>query len=456
MSEEAVFISQRLDFLESQVQSLVQGQQYIIRKLNQLIKAGGSQTDKQPPKIIRKEKGSKPSTKDVSKLLNLAEALQRNIVRFTDDLTFKQTSIPDQLVATGCLSEDESATISSFPSDKDKARSLIRKIRSRGPQVIETFLDIVGEDHHHLKEEVYKTLDIIVNEGKQKPKCIICIMQLTVDLKDIGDFLFQEKLISDNTHGDIYETESFHKNKSQVWNEILNSINNYDSPYTAIEILKKALHKNYSHIVEYLNESPERSFLSCSCCKRLRIRQRQNRSDSTAFSSLTDESTTSERPNFSSSLRSLDSNLQYDSHGTRIPSLTSSITPKQLQEIKQIYQKETQTSGFFNPQSDLEISGEETNNVQSPENITEFQELPNTACINQSIARIQLMHSSSMDSNTTMCEEFTDDSVIEQDQVLTEEKGKRDTTDHNELANVNSDILEEIFKEQSSNENQHK
>ena len=56
MSEEAVYMHQRLDYLESQMQTLIQGQQYIIQTLKQLTKTAGKQSIKPLPKTYRKEK----------------------------------------------------------------------------------------------------------------------------------------------------------------------------------------------------------------------------------------------------------------------------------------------------------------------------------------------------------------------------------------------------------------
>ncbi|XP_053392894.1 uncharacterized protein LOC123564275 [Mercenaria mercenaria] len=289
-------IAHRLDILESEQQTLIKGQEYIVRTLNQVLKklTDKSTTTKKPPaQKLSNTKHKTPSTNDVSKLLHLPQALQKNINKFTENVLFNPTNIPDELISSECLSEDECSTIAAKSSYKDQVRLLIRKIKARGPHVIEKFLEIVGKDHPDLPQEVNKSLEVIVNASKQKPVCVICVMRSAVDLKDVGDELWKAEIISDDVYEDIMECESIHRNKAILWDNIINSINNSEQPNQALDILVGALESKYRYIVEYLRETPERPSLSCSCCRRRRVRPRPNMSE---FGSQTDLSTTSEIP----------------------------------------------------------------------------------------------------------------------------------------------------------------
>lgn len=234
-----------------------------------------------------------PTADDVSKLLHLPQALQKNINKFVDQLLVRSTSIPDDLIAEDCLSENECEVIRDKPSPKDQARMLIRKIQNRGPLVITKFLEIVGKNHPELQQEVNSTLEKLVNEHKNKPMCVICVMKQTVDLKDIGDSLWSENIISNDVHGDIYDNPSVHNSRQIYWDHITNSVNSFEDPGVAFDILKRALEAKYKHIVEYLNQTSDKPPLSCFCCKPRRIRQRDRvLSDS---GSQTEYSTTSSR-----------------------------------------------------------------------------------------------------------------------------------------------------------------
>lgn len=284
-------INQRLDGIESHLHTLTNNQQYMIRMLNRMTKTGKSNNSrKAPTQKSNTKQNTRPTSSDVSKLLHLPEALQRNIHNFTDNVLFNPTAIPDELISAECLSEDECQVISSKSSSKDQTRLLVRKIKARGPVVIEKFLEIIGKDHPHLPEKVYESLEVIEKENKQKPKCVICIMQLCVDLKDIADYLWGSKIISDEVYEDICDCEHMHKNKQLLWRNVIHAINHYENPKEAIDILLQALKSKYNHIVQYLEGVSERPTLSCCCCVRRRVRQRPQEFDQ---ASQTEGSTTS-------------------------------------------------------------------------------------------------------------------------------------------------------------------
>ncbi|XP_045174158.2 uncharacterized protein LOC123535504 [Mercenaria mercenaria] len=392
LSDEVMSIDQRLDFLETQLQTLIKGQEFIIRTLNRTNGKDGHHTKQPPPQKSKQKRSTQSSKFDASQLLHLPEALQRNIVRFTEDLSFNQTDIPDQLISTGCLSEDECTMIASRSSSKDQTRLLLRKIKARDPQMIEKFLDIVGQDHPHLQKEVNNTLEEIVKEHKHKPVCIICIMQLTVDLRDIGDYLWQNKIISDDTYDDIYENENFQRTRPFIWSNIINCINNYDTHNNAIEILMNALESNYGHISENLRDL-ERP-LCCSCCKRRRVRRKRQISD---YESLIDESTTSERTQSLQSSQSL--------YSGSLPKFSlDNIDENSAGQLFALYEYRRQISSHFEPQDDTENVDNEANQDQSLQFNASPEELPSLAGIDQGNKRPQLMHSISTSSDATVCD----------------------------------------------------
>lgn len=223
----------------------------------------------------------------------MPQALQKNICKFTENVLFNPTNIPDELIESGCLSEDECSAIAAKPSYKDQIRMLIRKIKTRGPEKIEKFLEIVGKNHPYVQEDVIKSLESIVSESKNKPFCAICVMKSVVDLKDICDYLWQADIISENVYDDIVECDSIHMNRPILWDNIIYSINNFEDPENALDTLISALESKYKYIVDFLRETPERPSLKCSCCRKRRIRARPLWSD---FGSQTDLSTTSEVP----------------------------------------------------------------------------------------------------------------------------------------------------------------
>ena len=225
--------------------------------------------------------------------MHLPEALQRNISNFTQNILFTSSNIQDDLVSMQCLSEDECTDITSKANPKDQVRLLIRKMKSRGPESIEKFLKVVEKDKPELTEKVYKTLEEIISEYKDKPVCAICVMQNIVDLKDIADPLWEEKIISDNIFEDIISSNSLHHSQPLIWSSIMATLNDHPDHSKAKAILINALQPKYNHIVGYINQNPDRPWLQCWCCTKCKwLRRRPLHSE---FGSQTDVSVSSSR-----------------------------------------------------------------------------------------------------------------------------------------------------------------
>lgn len=178
-------------------------------------------------------------------------------------------------------------------------------MKARPPEVIVKFLDIVGKNHPELPKCVYDSAETIEKENIQRPKCVICVIEASVDLKDIGDYLWESGIISDAIYDDICECEHFHTYRQLLWRNVLNTINNSEYLTEAKGILVKSLTSKYDHLIGLLEEIPEKQPLTCYCRIKRRVRQRPEHLD---FGSQTDLSTTSDidlvprflRENFSS------------------------------------------------------------------------------------------------------------------------------------------------------------
>ncbi|KAL4222095.1 hypothetical protein ACF0H5_018136 [Mactra antiquata] len=374
LKNEVATVTSRLESLESQNQVLIKGQQHMIRTLNKMArsyKAGtAAKSQKNKRKLQRFNKETNAT--DVSKLLHLPKALQKNISKFIEQLSV--SSIEDALVEADCLSSNDCEAIRSMPTEQDGARMLLRKIMSRGPNIINKFLEIVGKVNDWLPEIVDSTLKKLIEEHNNEPICVICAMRATVDLKDIGDYLLEEGMISEDIHGDIYDNDSFYSHRQIHWDHIINAIHDYEDSNAAFDVLKKALDRRYEYIVKYLDPTPEKSPLSCRCCKRRRIRKRMH---SISLGSQTDLSTTSsmwhklptvlndsndasspdvyssiELPSDSLSFDPLDTYENIESNEVQDPKVSSSTEPD-------ADGKKRHTSGNFQPSSHYEENRED-------------------------------------------------------------------------------------------------
>lgn len=228
----------------------------------------------------------------MSMLLHLPNALQANISVFTSDLDVsKETSILDKLLEKECLSEYDYERVLSKQTSADQVRLLVRKIKDRGSKVIETFLEILDESevYKFLVQKVRDSVEKIAQAQKDKPLCVVCLMRLSVDIKDIFDYFWKENMISDEMHGQITESESMYQYRSAFWDEVLYSINGLQTPQMAFDVLKEALGGSYSYLVDYLKQVSRRT-VECFCCRRRNLRPRPGKS---FYESESEYSTTS-------------------------------------------------------------------------------------------------------------------------------------------------------------------
>lgn len=266
-------IGDHVQRMEDQMTSMLQMMEHMTRLM---ISKNKHKTKKTPASKPEFRNGS--TEKDVSEYLNLAEALQENILMFLEDLSFQESLMLDQLLAKDCLTEDECENIRSFGNRCDGIRTLIRIIKRRDSKTIREFLNIIGEDSPHLKNKVHETFNDKQNkESKDKQQmCPTCLMIKIVDLKDIADILWREKLLSDELY-DIVIVDA-ERLSEILWNTILHSINKRSNSEQNIVILVKALESKYGHIASLLKglQDKEQNLtqLQCGCYRSNRKRRR--------------------------------------------------------------------------------------------------------------------------------------------------------------------------------------
>ena len=226
---------------------------------------------------------------------HMEEALQENFIKFVEELSFENTSIPDRLIETDCLSDDECAILRS-KQDKDQVRCLLHKLMGRGPEKITTFLEILEQDNYErLTKCVYNSFERIKQENNNsKIECLVCHIKKYVDLRDISDYLFHKKMIKREIYGAILEPGTLHAQRGFLWSNILDGVNMAESTDCAIEHLKEALKGKYNYLIEHFNDN---QFLKCLCHQTQRPLRRRRKHISEA-GSQTDLSTTSDMSKF--------------------------------------------------------------------------------------------------------------------------------------------------------------
>ena len=225
----------------------------------------------------------------MSHSIHMEEALQENIVKFVEELSFGNTLIPDRLIETECLSDDECATLQS-KQGKDQVRCLFYKLMGRGPEKITTFLQILDEHgYEYLTKYVNESADRINRECKgSKIECLVCYIKKTVDLRDISDYLISKKMIKREIYGAILESSTLHANRDFLWSNILDGANMTESIDVAKHLIE-ALKGKYDYLTKHISDN---QCLQCLC--HVRRRRRRHRQYISETGSQSDFSTTSD------------------------------------------------------------------------------------------------------------------------------------------------------------------
>ena len=246
---------------------------------------------------------------------------------FTADLRFTG-ELRDQVLQRGCLSADDCEMIDGRASFSDQVRLLVKKLKSRGPMLIKAFLDILNEDaaYQHLVTKVYASFDRLKQETPDRARCVVCVVRSTVDVKDVGDQLWESKAISDDVWDRIVEVDNVYSSREVLWDEIFAALNSSDDFEKKKEILTKSIESKYPDIVQYIKSIPVNQKLSCCCMKRRRLRR--GVFDHRFSGSVSDVSTTSEMHGGNIPSRDLlwDSSTDSDADRPPMPDLGSSFS----------------------------------------------------------------------------------------------------------------------------------
>ncbi|KAK3579256.1 hypothetical protein CHS0354_033333 [Potamilus streckersoni] len=226
----------------------------------------------------------------------LPEVLQEKISVFVNDIYINDRSLTDDLLENGCITSNECSELEMILSPGDKVRYLIRTIKRRPPQKIAKFVEILGKDYPHLRDDVEFSCSQKAKEKKLIGMCLYCKIKNTVDLRDIMDDLWRHKIINDDLYGSIIDCYSRFCNQSLFWELIFIQINTSSERAFAREILIKSLEDKYQHISNEIKSYQEASLI-CQC-RTLNIqflRPRPLRTDSIS-GSISDLSTTTDDP----------------------------------------------------------------------------------------------------------------------------------------------------------------
>ena len=212
---------------------------------------------------------------DVSRMQSFGDALRQNIQLFQENLTLSSDGLLDVLLSNGCLNSSDYDQIRAKQTNTEQVRLLIVRIKDSCPESTDKFMVALKQNvaYTHLFNKMENDLSDIVNT-KRNVICVICYMVATVLIDHVVDVLWQEGVIPDGMYSDLATHAPDLKKGELIWEHILLTLSVFESVDAAIDVLKRALDKKYSHIAFYLDKLPKQNPFGCCCCNRRKLRPR--------------------------------------------------------------------------------------------------------------------------------------------------------------------------------------
>ena len=218
------------------------------------------------------------------------EVLQEQYRKIVDRLDFSKGHMLDELVQGEAISESDHENILKLSQKrKDQNRYLIHRFRHYGTDKFETFVNSLKEEYPDLSDELnlsYKEkLDL-----KVRRKCLFCMVIQTVDISDILDPLFENKLIDDT----IIEQRLSGTSHDLLWRRLFHQIKDLPPGNNCKEVFVDILCVKYKDIAKAIDSVQFQSIFQCSCHLQKAPFPRAFETDGSG--SLSDVSSTSECP----------------------------------------------------------------------------------------------------------------------------------------------------------------
>lgn len=125
------------------------------------------------------------------------EVLQENYQKIVCGLDFSKGHVLDRLLQSDAISESDHESILNLGQKrKDQNRYIIHRFRHYGTDKFETLLESLKEEYPELLSDLKSTYQEKLETSGNR-KCLFCTIQNMVDISDVLDPLFENKLIDD-------------------------------------------------------------------------------------------------------------------------------------------------------------------------------------------------------------------------------------------------------------------
>lgn len=234
----------------------------------------------------------------------LSQALQANVSSLIDRLHFNMSYLPEALISSGQITEDECRMIRDDLSRKDQVRYLVSRTKGRDLKDIHGFLKIVEPDAPDIVKKIYLLFEENKRNGIKCTKCALCQFTNNLNIKDIIDCLWGSMVIPDGLYNEVVACSKQRGSQDYLWQQLIETCNsqpNIKRKGVYDELFKATLQRgNFEFIANPLKKMVEKQgILRCNC--RCNIMLPRSDTDLTA-SGTTYYPVSSRRPSFGSTM----------------------------------------------------------------------------------------------------------------------------------------------------------
>ncbi|XP_053377747.1 uncharacterized protein LOC123530337 [Mercenaria mercenaria] len=207
----------------------------------------------------------------------LAHALQFHVEDLVDRIIFHESELPDCLLAEGCLTEDECASVRKLRDRKDQVRVLLSLIKGRDLRVLRGFMKHIEQHNEDVAAKIIEKFEENKRDGIRRKLCFLCQLEKQFNVKHVIDSLWAIQIIDDGLYNTIIYSEAPIGAQETLWKKVIHSLNFLDPQKAELaqnKLLTCLTSKNlFTHLADGIKNMLIKNHgkLTCSCEPKLRL-----------------------------------------------------------------------------------------------------------------------------------------------------------------------------------------
>ena len=143
-----------------------------------------------------------------------------------DRLQFNLSSLPDQLISSGHMTEEECQMLQNdITSRKDQARYLVSRTKYRDLRDIENFLQMVENEIPEVVAKIRAQFEENKSNNIKCTTCAICQCSNNIDIKDYVDILWSNRAVSDSFYNEVIACAKPRGSQELLWKALVDICN---------------------------------------------------------------------------------------------------------------------------------------------------------------------------------------------------------------------------------------